>query len=154
MRLNMGKASIFLIGYLCATVHARSPLGYDTVLVLVIIELSFAFAVGLSCVIFSINIIRALHSSSEVYELPTGDLPPSRKPSQSTGFVVTATPGISTTVNPAAGSGLQYRTFGDEGGDEYEIELEIDSTAAGIRPAAQGGLWPLLQSFADYLRLW
>lgn len=56
--------------------YARSPIGYDAVVVLVAIELFFAFAVGITCILFSLNMFRALNRSPEVYRsLPIGDFP-------------------------------------------------------------------------------
>lgn len=66
---------LFLFFYLKKT-HARSPIGYEAVVVLVAIELFFAFAVGITCILFSLNMFRALNRSPEMYGLlPTGDFP-------------------------------------------------------------------------------
>jgi hypothetical protein len=162
---------LLLLSLLPTYVLARSPLGYDTVLVLVIIELSFAFAVGLSCIIFSVNIIRALQESTSDYQLPTGDLPPSRRATSQnlksnlvgedarTYTVASSTVGATTAAD--------YRTFDDDG--EYEIELEVDTNGVSRPPPVPadaplnpvhvevpqpGGILQVVQSFADYLRLW
>ena len=59
-----------------AVVQARSPIGYDAIVVLVVIELIFAFGVGVTCIVFSLNMFRALNRSPEVYRsLPVGDFP-------------------------------------------------------------------------------
>ena len=71
---SAGRLSFFLL--LIVNTVARSPIGYDAVVVLVGIELFFAFTVGLSCILFSLNMFRALNRSPEVYRsLPIGDFP-------------------------------------------------------------------------------
>jgi hypothetical protein len=66
----------FLFVYLVRTVSARSPIGYDAIVVLVAIELFFAFAVGLTCILFSLNMFRALNRWPEAYRsLTIGDFP-------------------------------------------------------------------------------
>ena len=162
---------LLLVLLLPVYVLARSPLGYDTVLVLVIVELSFAFAVGLSCIIFSVNIIRALQESTSDYQLPTGDLPPSRRATSQnlkSNLGVgqeTTTCAVSSTVG--AITAADYRTFDDDG--EYEIELEVDTNGIARPPPVpadaplnpvpmevpqKGGILQVVQSFADYLRIW
>lgn len=51
-----------------------SPIGYDAVLAVVILELLFAFGIGISCIIFSFNLFWEV-SSGDVQGLPVGDLP-------------------------------------------------------------------------------
>lgn len=71
---SVPRSCFFLISIVNAA--ARSPIGYDAVVVLVGIELFFAFAVGVTCILFSLNMFRALNRSPEVYRsLPIGDFP-------------------------------------------------------------------------------
>lgn len=57
-------------------VFARSPIRYDAIFIMVVVELFFAFAVGIACILFSLNMFRALNRSPEVYRsLPIGDFP-------------------------------------------------------------------------------
>ncbi len=56
-------------------VKAASPVAYNTILVIVIIELIFAFAIGVVCILFSFNLLRALKDAS-AETLTSGDLPP------------------------------------------------------------------------------
>ena len=51
----------------------HSPISYNALLVLVAVELVFAFSVGIICVIFSFNLFRALSDLETA--LPIGDLP-------------------------------------------------------------------------------
>jgi hypothetical protein len=69
---------ILLLLSLLSFVHGRaSPVAYNIILVIVIVELLFAFSVGIFCVVFSFNLIMTLkESSSDVMNtLPIGDLP-------------------------------------------------------------------------------
>ena len=53
-------------------------LGYDAVLAIVIVELVFAFSVGLVCVIFSLNLFLSLKDSQDsvsLQHLIAGELP-------------------------------------------------------------------------------
>ena len=66
----------FLLLILIPGVTARSPIGYDAIVVLVAVELFFAFGVGVACILFSLNMFRALNRSPEIYRsLPIGDFP-------------------------------------------------------------------------------
>ena len=68
------RAAIFLSLFL--GVSARSPIGYDAIVVLVAIELFFAFSVGFACILFSMNMFRALNRHPEIHRiLPMGDFP-------------------------------------------------------------------------------
>lgn len=64
-----------------STCSAASPLAYDTILVIVYIELILAFAIGLICILFSCNLLVALKNSTpaDLSHLSNGDLPPSRR---------------------------------------------------------------------------
>lgn len=66
----------FLLLLSISSAFARSPLRYDAIFIMVVVELSFAFAVGIACILFSLNMFRALNRSPEVYRsLPIGDFP-------------------------------------------------------------------------------
>jgi hypothetical protein len=76
MSFKFSEMKQFLFMYLVRTVSARSPIGYDAIVVLVAIELFFAFAVGLTCILFSLNMFRALNRWPEAYRsLTIGDFP-------------------------------------------------------------------------------
>jgi hypothetical protein len=170
MGRNQPQCVLFLILALNAPafVMARSPIGYDAVLVLMIVELLFAFGVGLACILFSLNIFSALHRSTEDSRgLRVGDLPkPSRGPSPRTHY--------------HAGDVLMERfvsvdapdyeaLIGDTetlDGDEKDItgvdvgsEDRDETTQAMAEPSARSdpgssGFWSSVQSFIEYLRVW
>jgi len=60
--------------------QAASSIQYDAILALVVLELVFAFGVGLSCILFSINLIRAINDPS-LSHVPSGTFPKSRSSS-------------------------------------------------------------------------
>lgn len=76
MSTKFSEMRPFLFMYLLRNVSARSPIGYDAIVVLVAIELFFAFAVGFTCILFSLNMFRALNRWPEAYRsLTIGDFP-------------------------------------------------------------------------------
>eukprot|EP01041_Mallomonas_annulata_P007074 gene7074-14388_t len=112
MRLPLKIALIFVIFKKCV---ATSPIGYDAIFTLVVLELVFAFGVGVSCILFSINLIRALGDSpSQSYQnLSDGSFPRSRQPSAydnetAIGYHHLATP--THIVNSSSGA-IDYNTF-------------------------------------------
>jgi hypothetical protein len=58
-------------------VQAASPVGYNTILIIVIIELIVAFSIGVVCILFSFNLLRALKDAAPE-TLSSGKLPPRR----------------------------------------------------------------------------
>jgi hypothetical protein len=60
-------------GTLFVDAVSHSPISYNTLMVIVVLELVFAFSVGIICVIFSFNLFRALSDLDQ--NLPIGDLP-------------------------------------------------------------------------------
>lgn len=69
--------ALLLAVLLPCTVQATSPIAYNTILVIVIIELIFAFTIGVVCVLFSFNLLRALKDASPE-TLTSGNFPPRR----------------------------------------------------------------------------
>lgn len=128
--------------------HSHSPLGYDTLLVIVIVELFIAFSVGIICVIFSFNLFRALSDFDS--NLAIGDLPPSRQPS------LKGLDADQINNNPRVQSRhslhSSYQDFRasfsssdylDE--EELDFERQTDPNRTGISA---------IKSFTDYVRLW
>ena len=141
------------------------PIGYDAVLAVVIVELVFAFGIGISCIVFSFNLFRELNNC-DVDVSPVGDLPNRqslhRKP----------------TVVSAVGSDNDYNTFdfrhtvgtsnGTERYSDYDIEnsesqghsSNHDSNQAprtnpnDAENNAEVGYLPMVQSFLEYIRVW
>jgi uncharacterized membrane protein YgcG len=71
--------------FFCSTVQAdesseEKGVAYDTVLAIVVLELMFAFGVGIVCVVFSLNLVRSMKDAREVLDyLPDGELPPNMR---------------------------------------------------------------------------
>jgi hypothetical protein len=69
--------ALLFLSYL-SCVRATSA-GYDTILTIVIVEVIFAFVIGVVCILLSFNLFRALKDSPESYTgLPVGEFPLSR----------------------------------------------------------------------------
>ena len=96
--------------------NSNPPIGYQAILALVCVELVFAFGVGLTCVIFSFNMLRALRGS-DGDSLGVGELPPppptkrnakqaaQAHSSASSGALVRTASATSTLTAAAAGAG-------------------------------------------------
>ncbi len=63
------KCYLFIFGLLFEIAVAQSTLSYDAVLVIVIIELVFAFSIGIVCILFSYNLYRAIKLSDSAQNL-------------------------------------------------------------------------------------
>jgi hypothetical protein len=61
-------------------IEAASPVAYNTILVIVILELIIALIIAVVCILFSLNLLRALKDSSPdiLHSMSSGDLPPSK----------------------------------------------------------------------------
>lgn len=132
---------------LCNLVAAvRSPFDYEAVLIIVIIELVFAFSVGFTCIIFSYNLFRALSQSEALSHdvLPSSNVlsnvkpdfkPVPTQPPNSNGAYSTFVPD----VHPP--HGLE---------EEEDEEMDIESKTG----PEEKGLIAALRPFTSYLRLW
>ena len=53
-----------------------APIGYDAIVAMVVVELVFAFGIGISCILFSFNLFRELYKDDSMEdELLAGNLP-------------------------------------------------------------------------------
>jgi hypothetical protein len=165
------KASIslcsILFGSILTTADARSPIGYDAVIVLMSIELLFAFGVGLACILFSLNIFTALRATEDNRSLHVGDLPkPPRKPAYRsryhTGDVLMGRfVSIHAPVYEEVRSDMEISAaLEDAEATPADAVDEAQSTADATRPATAPvhedfyGLWSTIRSFVDYVRIW
>ena len=144
------------------------PIGYDAILAVVIVELVFAFGIGISCIVFSFNLFRELNNS-DVDVSPVGDLP-NRQSLHRKPTIVSAvgsdndynTFDFRHTIGTGSGSG----TTGTERNSEYDIENDIPNNVIGSpehqapRPnevenaPQEEGYMPIVQSFLEYIRVW
>jgi hypothetical protein len=123
-------------------------LGYDAVLAVVVVELVVAFAIGISCILFSFNLFRELSSDELEVDLRGGDLP-----SRST--MVKSPMMRSPPTNTS-----EYNTFerdSDVGGPVVDPEDALaaheaknESEDAGPQPHIA---FVILNSFFDYIRI-
>ena len=76
---------IFLQVLRLTSCRSHSPLNYDAIFIVVIIELVFAFSVGITCIIFSFNLLRELSvTSSASHPTIAAQMPQSSKCRRST----------------------------------------------------------------------
>lgn len=142
---------------LTTTVTCQSSISYDTVLVIVIIELVFAFSIGLICILFSYNLFRAIKESESAEENEVqlqleheGSIPSSFGNED---------------YHEVSGN---YGSFDDEYrgefvyeddleyGDEHDSDLDYENVQKeNIHyQADQQGPVSIMKSFTRYLRLW
>lgn len=151
--------------------HSHAPIGYTAIYILVIVELTVAFAIGIVCIIFSVNLLRAV--SDQDSSLSMGELPRSRPTSVarswsksllagSTGALNKLSPDYTAEIRQVTRSDLTASQPFVDGGDtsNYQSaraqclsfdESEYDTESVDPR---QGGLYGIVQSFADYIRIW
>ncbi len=113
---------------------SHSPLKYDAIFVIVIIELVFAFSVGIVCIIFSFNLLRAVSQTDN----NAVTLSPRKFNYSRLSNVVDHT-----SSSRSLSSDHEFFYDSDDG------ELDYEST-----PKASSTITSMLKSFTDYLRLW
>lgn len=91
---------LLLLFTLPAFVQARvSPLGYYSILALVLLELLFAFCIALSCILISIHLFQKVSTESELSQISAANNRDLSKPSYSALFLENETPSSTTTVS-------------------------------------------------------
>lgn len=145
----------FLLALLPSKVSAdsASPIAYDIILVIVILELIFAFSVAVVCVLFSFNLILTLKDSSNevISSLAVGDLPPSRR------TLHQRDSDMNEEQLP-----LDYKTFRDNAersgntmhGNSFGSEMDLERQLPGYEPRNQNNFAAVFNSFFSYVRLW
>lgn len=141
---------VLLCGIFLQTVQS-SPIGYDAILAIVIIELLFAFSVGLACIIFSFNLLRALKESEEDYSRSKIGTLPSRVSGSSSNKKNNAWQSTESlfdyrTFEETNGSGRRHQSIGSEMDEERQSEYDEAS--------ANNGIWRSFKTFGGYLKLW
>lgn len=134
---------LFVVGFIATRAVASStaaPIAYDAILALVIIEVVFAFSVGIICIVFSFNLLRALKDvpTEQMDRLSVGNLPPSRPTQQGRAGSVDSNTGLlpraSNTRHPSQDS-------------EMDSEVQLP----GYEPPPPESIF---ETFASYLRWW
>lgn len=132
---------ITLCLYSCEA-RSHSPLGHEAVLVIVTVELVIAFTVGILCIIFSCNVLRAITDYSED-ALPPGSLPPSRS------HLILQKVVSSNRMFPLAilNNDNIKNSYPDEA-DELEFDTESNTDVE------RRGFFAIVRAFTEYLRIW
>ena len=150
-----------------------TPIGYDAVLVVVLIELIFAFGIGISCIIFSFNMYREVSLNGDKMDaLPVGELPSrqtfrnSNMSGNSNNTTTTNnnynnnTPGRATSPNPVLRTNsisnirdseiMSNRTSDDNSYEELEDGIPVPARDTN----GKFTYVDTLQHFLDYMRIW
>lgn len=140
-----------------------TPIGYDAVLVVVLIELIFAFGIGISCIIFSFNMYREVSLSGDKMDtLPVGELP-SRLTfrGSNTSGISNSTTVASSTVNaaPIDNNSVSYLRDSDIMSNRTSNEELEDGVSVPLRGRDGNAndkftYIDTIQHFLDYMRIW
>ena len=148
MRAVTVLASLLVCGV--ANASSASPVAYNTILVIVSIELIFAFMIGVVCILFSFNLLRALKDASPE-TLSAGDLPPrSGALADRNGKFYTEEALNQTNYNPMTRQGLGYSAVRESEGEDLSRYHDAEetpphaATAAG-RHSSVGSEWDFEQ---------
>ena len=122
------------------SIDAKSPFSFDVIFCIVVGELVFAFSVGIICVLFSLNLYRALKLDEFSGQGGTFPIPP-----VSNGYRTFGPTGR----NPPAGVNFSVdpRNEGVVESGVYELEYDVEE----IEPSG-AGLFSALKAFTNYLR--
>jgi hypothetical protein len=143
LALFAGSSTIILLTRVSAA-DTKEKASYDTVLAIVIVELVFAFMVGIVCIIFSFNLFRTIQNSKDTMEnLAVGDLPriETGRPSYSSNHSIQH---ISENMVYKTFNGAAARTPSVDNVSEMDSEVQLE----GTQPPT------LLQSFASFVKIW
>lgn len=163
--INIKSNIIFLLSFLLlfsnVSATTSSPIAYSAVLAIVIVELIFAFSVGIACIFFSFNLFRALKETSndQISSMPEGYLPPrplARNISSdsfysSSSVVINPLQSSNPSINPinthvASNASMQNRYFSQD--DELmDEETQLPNSP---HPPAQS----IFQTFYSYIKVW
>lgn len=148
-------------GPFLAYASSSSPVAYDIILIIVILELIFAFSVGVACILFSFNLILTLkESSSEMMDsLAVGDLPPSRVSLHQRDSETSKRETFDESHESKAEGTLDYKTFRDNprsrtmNGVSFGSEFDVERQLPDHQPQPNG-FGQVLRTFYSYIRLW
>lgn len=145
-----------------------SPLTYDAVLALVIVELIFSFSVGISCIIFSCNLLRELRSRENEQEteaqFAVGDLPNRRSFHRASSSAFGTSESGSDRKTGSEATGVEYRGFqrddmrmdaleASSAHDERSLLFREGSESAAAAPQEQTFL-ASIGEFLEFVRIW
>lgn len=132
----------FLLVFGATKASSASPVAYNTILVIVSIELIFAFMIGVVCILFSFNLLRALKDASPE-TLSAGDLPPRLGALADRNGKFYTEEGVNqTNYNPMTRQGLGYSAVREsEDLSRYHDAEETPPHAAAGRHSSVGSEW-------------
>lgn len=146
------------LGLLCVlalavTAHAGSAAGYNVILTIVIVEVIFSFMIGITCILLSFNLFRALKDSPDSYTgLPVGEFPLSRGSNYNFAEYDTEA------GNPNAGDYDEHAGSARDpriGSFGSDAEMDFEGVAEGYDPrTANSNLAGIARTVVGYLRLW
>ena len=146
------QLSLLCLAGVLASARAESAAGYNVILTIVIVEVIFAFMIGVVCILLSFNLFRALKDSPDTYTgLPVGEFPLSRGSNYN--FQNEYEAGSSEEVwrdsEPANQRDPRMGSFGSD------AEMDFEGVAEGYDPrTANSNLVGVLRTVVGYLRLW
>lgn len=153
-------ASLFVL-FVCttwSTASASSALSYNAVLTMVILELTFAFSIGVMCIIFSLNLYRALKNESDTAEIA----PPGEYYNKIDRFAANDgadkanLKGVYNAVpsngNDDAEVAVSPSDLDDCASDDYELEYRSPKRAPIER--TNSGFSSAIKTFTNYMRPW
>ena len=120
--------------------------GYTTVLIIVIIELTFAFGVGVGCILFSFNLLRSVYSAGDNVEIGPGAFPRARS-------LHGLERGDSrTTLDEPL---FEYNTFDDtQGSPGTPLMSPNGSFDRGRDQEKPQSVFGIIKTFTDYMRIY
>lgn len=146
------QLSLLCVATLFASASAESAAGYNVILTIVIVEVIFAFMIGVVCILLSFNLFRALKDSPDTYTgLPVGEFPLSRGSNYNfqNEFEAVSTEEGGYESDPGNQRDPRLGSFGSD------AEMDFEGVAEGYDPrTANSNLVGVLRTVVGYLRLW
>lgn len=151
MKLSI-QLGLWCVLALVSSVSAESAAGYNVILTIVIVEVIFSFMIGITCILLSFNLFRALKDSPDSYTgLPVGEFPLSRGSNYNFADYDTEA-GNPNTGDHDSDQGARDPRMGSFGSD---AEMDFEGVAEGYDPrTANSNLAGIARTVVGYLRLW
>ena len=152
-----------------SSVLSQSKITYNIVLIFVILELVFAFSIGLICILFSYNLFKAIKESESSQDIAE------YADNMSYNSIHSSIYGTHNLENGGETKGNNHNydltKYHDVHGDitydrhdtgsgendedsEYDYEKELDDESQGEGEYGEVSIGSIIQSFTPYLKLW
>mmetsp|Transcript_14321 Transcript_14321/g.21445 ORF Transcript_14321/g.21445 Transcript_14321/m.21445 type:complete len:157 (+) Transcript_14321:58-528(+) len=132
---------------------AETTLGYATVLIIVIVELTFAFGVGLGCILFSFNLVRSVYGADaeQTAGISAGQFPRAKESLSGLSSGMESTSSARTTLDEPL---CDYNTFDGQQADALEALVRRESSDEVEPDNTQNrNVFAILKTFTDYMRI-